>query len=139
MKPDRGVKLPKTDKVAAWLVIPCLLSAFLVSCSPATPTETVQATINITKIVDTVTKQPINSNIVTLRWETTEGKVLKVEQHRNQSQLTTAMPADGSIRLFVIVEALGYEKWENVIRMKFNTDKPVSFPVVMERVKGLQG
>ena len=49
------------------------------------------------------------------------------------------MPADGSVRLFIIVEALGYEKWAEAIRMKFNSTKPVSFPVEMERVKDLQG
>jgi hypothetical protein len=47
--------------------------------------------------------------------------------------------ADGSVRLFVIVEAPGYEKWENAIRMKFNSTKPISFPVEMERMAGLQG
>ena len=47
--------------------------------------------------------------------------------------------ADGSVRLFVIVEVPGYEKWENAIRMKFNSTKPISFPVEMERMAGLQG
>jgi len=42
------------------------------------------------------------------------------------------MPADGSVRLFVIVEGPGYEKWAEAIRMKFNSTKPVSFPVEME-------
>jgi len=49
------------------------------------------------------------------------------------------MQADGSVRLFVMVEAPGYEKWENAIRMKINSTKPVSFPVEMERMAGLQG
>jgi hypothetical protein len=49
------------------------------------------------------------------------------------------MPADGSVRLFVIVEAPGYEKSAEAIRMKFKSTKPVSFPVEMERIKNMQG
>ena len=122
-----------------YLLIVCLLTVFLVGCSAKAPTEVIQATINITKIVDQNTQKPIMSNIVTLSWETPEGKVIKTETYRNRSLLSTMMPADGSVRLFVIVEALGYENWENAIRMKFNAAKPVSFPVEMERAKGMQG
>ena len=46
---------------------------------------------------------------------------------------------NGSVRLFVIVEAPGYEKWENAIRMKFNAKKPLYIDVGMERVKDMQG
>ena len=122
-----------------YLLIVCLLTVFLVGCSAKAPTEVIQATITITKIVDKATQRPISSNIVTLRWETPEGKVIKTEQYRNQSQLSTTMPADGSVRLFVIVEAPGYEKWAEAIRMKFNTEKPVDITVEMERVKDQQG
>jgi len=38
-----------------------------------------------------------------------------------------------------IVEAPGYEKWENAIRMKFNAAIPVDIEVEMERVNGMQG
>jgi len=121
------------------LLIIGLIFVVLSACANGAPTKAVQATISITKIVDKVTQRPINSNIVTLRWETPEGKVIKTEQNCNQSQLTTTMPADGSVRLFVIVEALGNEKWENAIRMKFNEEKPLYIDVEMERRTGLQG
>jgi hypothetical protein len=123
----------------ARFVLTGLLLLIIFGCSSKAPTEIVQATIHITKIIDKATQRPINSNIVTLRWETPDGEVIKTEQYRNQNELTTTMPADGSVRLFVMVEAPGYKKWENAIRMKFNVEKPVSFPVEMERVKDLQG
>jgi hypothetical protein len=106
VKPDLGVELPARTKAAVCLIILCILSAFLVGCSTKTQTEAVQATIKITKIVDNATQRLINSNIVTPRWETPEGKVIKTEAFRNQSQFSTTMPADGSVRLFVIVEAV---------------------------------
>jgi len=127
------------DKVAICIIIVCLQSAFLVGGPTHATIEAVHATINITKIVDKATQRPIKSNVVTLRWETPEGKVTKTDTYRNQSQFSTTMPADGSVRLFVIVEAPGYVKWENAIRMKFNSTKPVSCPVEMERMKNMQG
>lgn len=137
VKPALDVNSPAHNQAAVCIIV-FLLSVLLAGCATKAPTEVVQATIIVTKIVDKNTQRPINSNIITLRWETPEGKVIKTETHRNQSRLSTTMPADGSVRLFVIVEAPGYEKWENAIRMKFNSTKPISFPVEMERVKGMQ-
>lgn len=132
------------NKVVINLIIICTISVFLIGCTtkakvdvvqnPFEATaETVQATIVITKIVDKATQQPIDTNTITLRWETPTGEVINTETYRNKSRLTTTMPADGSVRLFVIVEASGYVKWENAIRIKLNSSKPFSFPVEMEK------
>jgi hypothetical protein len=139
VKPDKSVESTRWHEYLIRLVIYGLIIVIASACTNRTPTEAIQATINITKIVDEATQGPINTNIITLGWETPDSQVIKTEQYRDQSELTMAMPADGSVRLFVIVEAPGYEKWENVIRMKFNSTKPVSFPVEMERTTGLQG
>jgi hypothetical protein len=133
------VGFPRWGKYIARLIFVVLVFVILFGCSQKTKNDAIQATITITNIVDKATQRPINSNVVTLRWETPKGKVIKTETYRNQSQLTTTMPADVSVRLFIAVEAPGYVKWENAYRMKFNTSKPVSFPVEMERVKGMQG
>lgn len=120
-------------------IIGILLMIFLSSCSSQAPTETIQATIKIVKIVDKDTQRPIQSNIVTFRWETQDGAVLKTETYKNQTQLSTTMPADGSVRLFVTVISPGYERWENGIRMHLNQARPLEINVEMERRKGLQG
>jgi hypothetical protein len=51
VKPEIGVEFPKRNQAAVCLIIFCLISVFLVGCSTKTPTEAVQATIHITKIV----------------------------------------------------------------------------------------
>ena len=107
VKTGKSIGSPGWEKLNARFVLTGLLFVVLFGCSPKAPTEAIQATISITKIVDRATQRPINSNFVTLRWETPEGKVIRTEQYRNQSQLTTTMPADGSVRLFVIIEAPG--------------------------------
>ena len=68
-----------------------------------------------------------------------EGQIIKIEQCWNQSKLSAPMPADGSVWLFLIVEAPGHEMWTNAIRMKFNSMKQVSFLLEMERSTGVQG
>jgi hypothetical protein len=90
VKPEIGVEFPTRNIVAVCFMIICLFSVYLVGCSTKAPTEIVQATIHITKIVDRATQRPINSKIVTLRWETPDGEVIKTEQHRNQSDITTS-------------------------------------------------
>jgi hypothetical protein len=57
----------------------------------------------------------------------------------NQSSLSTTLLADGTTRLWVIVEAVGYKPWENAIRMKLNDNKPLYIEVEMERWDAFQG
>jgi hypothetical protein len=41
--------------------------------------------------------------------------------------------------MWIKVEAPGYKPWENAIRMKLNTNKPLYIDVKMERWDGMQG
>ena len=91
VKPEMGVELLAHNKVSICLIFVYLLSVLLFGCSTKAPPEAIQATINITKIVDKASQMPINSNIVTLRWETPESKVIKTEQYRNQSEFSTTI------------------------------------------------
>ena len=61
VKPEIGVEFPTRNKIAVCFIVVCLFSVFLVGYSTNAPTEIVQATIHITKIVDKATQQPINS------------------------------------------------------------------------------
>ena len=111
-----------------------LLSVLLApACSPLpTPTPaTPQATIEITKIVDKATLQPIAHNSVTLRWENSSGKLLGMQRVFDQSDLVTTLPADGKTFLTITVEAPGYVTWTNRFRMKLDEDKRLATPVEM--------
>jgi hypothetical protein len=70
---------------------------------------------------------------------TSDGEVLNTEEYKNQSSLSTTLPADGTTRLWVIVEAVGYKPWENAIRMKLSDNKPLYIKVEMERWDAFQG
>ena len=122
--------------------ITCFFSIlFLVTGCSNTQSETQgpQVTIELTEIVDKSTQRPINENMITLRWETSDGEVLDEQIYTNQSSLTTTLAADDDTRLWVKVEAAGYKPWENAIRMKLNNDKPFYIKVEMERWNGIQG
>jgi hypothetical protein len=119
-----------------WLIIcPALVLFLLASCSNSQAEATAPlVSIELTEIVDKSTQRPITENTITLRWETSDGEVLETQEYINQSRLSTTLPADGDTRLWVIVEAVGYKPWENAIRMKLNSDKPLSIKVQMERL-----
>jgi hypothetical protein len=109
-------------------------------CSNSQPeTQIPQVTIELTEIVDKSTQRPITENTITFRWETSDGEVLDTQEYRNQASLTTTLTADGETRLWVKVEAVGYKPWENAIRMKLNSDRPLYIKVEMERWDGIQG
>jgi hypothetical protein len=96
-------------------------------------------TIELTEIVDKSTHRPITENTITLRWETNDGEALDTQEYKNQSSLSTTLPADGATRLWVIVEAKGYKPWENAIRIKLTDNKPLHIKVEMERWDAFQG
>ena len=112
----------------------CLLLIQLTSCFNSQAEATAPlVTIELTEIVDKITQHPITENTITLRWETSNGEVLDMQEYKNQSSLATKLTADGDTRLWVKVEAKGYKPWENAIRMKLNSDKPLYIKVEMER------
>ena len=124
------------------ILITCsiLLCATLLSCGNPQPEATVpQVTINITEIIDKESRQPLDNNTITLRWETPDGKLIDTEQYEGRSSLTTILPANGSLRLFVTVEVPGYKTWGNAMRMNWANDRPVYITVEMELEEGLQG
>ena len=114
-----------------------LLSSF--SELQSNPTTIPQATVELTEIVDKATQLPISENIITLRWETSNGEVIEEEIYTNQASLQTSIPADGNTRLWIMVESQGYKPWENAIRLKLNEDKPLYIKVEMVRQTELQG
>jgi hypothetical protein len=93
----------------------------------------------LTEIVDKSKHRPITENTITLRWETSDGEVLDTQEYKSQSSLPTTLTADGTTRLWLIVEAVGYKPWENAIRMKLNDNKPLYIEVEMERWDAFQG
>jgi hypothetical protein len=76
-------------------------------CSIQSQDDEIQATINISKIVDKVTQQPIVGNPTSLKRETEASKDIKTETYKDQSQLSFSIPADGIVNLFVIGKAPG--------------------------------
>ena len=98
-----------------------------------------QATIHIEKIIDKESREPLKNNTITLRWETPEGEIINTEQYKDQESFSIALPADGSVRLFIAVDAPGYRTWGNALRMNWADDRPVYITVEMELEEGLQG
>ena len=74
-----------------------------------------------------------------MRWETPEGEIIKTEQYEDQESFSIALPADGSVRLFIAVDVPGYRTWGNALRMNWEVNKPVYITVEMELEEGLQG
>ena len=124
-----------------WLTINLVLVVpLLAGCSNSqVETTTHTVTIELTEIVDKSTQRSITENTITLRWETSDGDVLDTQEYSNQASLTTTLTADGDTRLWVKVMAPGYKPWENAIRMKLNSDKPLYIKVEMERWDAIQG
>ena len=119
------------------IVFSCVI---LTSCAdPQTDENVPQATIHLEKIIDKESQQPLENNTITLRWETPEGEIINTEQYKDQESLSTALPADGSVRLFIEVDAPGYRTWGNALRMNWANDRPVYITVEMELEEGLQG
>jgi hypothetical protein len=96
-----------------------LYSLIFTDCSNTQTNENIpQATISLEKIIDKETQQPIENNIITLKLETPEGEIINTKQYQDQVRLSKVMLADGSVRLFIKVEAPVYIPWENALRMK---------------------
>jgi hypothetical protein len=134
---DKYLSLGQLISLSICLV---LMLAPLASCDNQLPDATGPlVTIELTEIVDKSTQRPITENIITLRWETSDGEVLDTQEYKSQSSLSTTLPADGDTRLWIIVEAVGYKPWENVIRMKLNDNKPLYIDVEKERWDAFQG
>ena len=120
-----------------WVVLSCVI---LTSCANTQTDENVpQATIHLEKIIDKESQEPLKNNTITLRWETPEGELIKTEQYKNQESFSIALPADGSVRLFIAVDAPGYRTWGNALRMNWANDRPVYITVEMELEEGSQG
>ena len=112
----------------------------LFGCNPVPNTTSAHvATIKLTEIVDKSSRKPIDNNTITLRWETPDGNPIKLEQYSGKSNLSTTLTADGSVRLFVIVDAPGYITWSSAYRMNLEADKPLYITVEMERENRIQG
>ena len=135
------MKKSPSSSLKIWSSVCFILILFLLTGCSNTQSETqgLRVTIELTEIVDKSTQRPINENTITLRWEASNGEVLDTQEYSNQSSLTTTLTADGEIRLWVKVEAKGYKVWENAIRMKMNSDKPLYIKVEMERWDAIQG
>jgi hypothetical protein len=117
-----------------------ILLLFLLAGCTNTPAEATAPliTIELTEIVNKSTQRPLTENTITLRWETSDGEILDEQVYTNQSSLSTTLLADGDKRLWVKVEAAGYWLWEEAIRMKLNSNKPLSIKVEMESRKSIQ-
>jgi hypothetical protein len=124
-----------------WLTICLVFIVFILAGCTNSQDEAIapMVTIELTEIVDKSTQRPITGNTITLRWETSNGEVLNTQEYKNQSSLSTTLPADGATRLWVIVEAKGYKPWENAIRIKLTDNKPLHIKVEMERWDAFQG
>ena len=120
-----------------YIVLTCVIIS---SCAnPQTDENVPQATVHIEKIIDKESGEPLKNNTITLRWETPEGEIIKTEQYKNQESFSIALPADGSVRLFIAVDAPGYRTWGNALRMNLNSDRPIYITVEMEKEMGSQG
>ena len=120
-----------------YIVLTCVIIS---SCAnPQTDENVPQATVHIEKIIDKESGEPLTNNTITLRWETPDGEIIKTEQYEDQESFSIALPADGSVRLFIAVDAPGYKTWGNALRMNWEKDRPVYITVEMELEEGLQG
>lgn len=117
-----------------------LFASAIFECKPVVPNTPSAhiATFNLTAIVDKSSWQPIDDNIITLRWETSDGKPIKIEQYTGKSSLSTTILADGRVRLFA-VDVLGYIICFNAFKMKLEADKPLHIMVEMECENKIQG
>ena len=123
--------------VILFIILTCVI---LSSCANTqTDENSPQATIHLEKIIDKESREPLKNNTITLRWETPEGEIIKTEQYEDQESFSIALPADGSVRLFIAVDAPGYRTWGNALRMNWANDRPVYITVEMEAEEGLQG
>ena len=123
--------------VILFIILTCVI---LSSCANTqTDENSPQATIHLEKIIDKESREPLKNNTITLRWETPEGEIIKTEQYEDQESFSIALPADGSVRLFIAVDAPGYRTWGNALRMNWANDRPVYITVEMELDEGSQG
>ena len=123
--------------VILFIILTCVI---LSSCANTqTDENSPQATIHLEKIIDKESREPLKNNTITLRWETPEGEIIKTEQYEDQESFSIALPADGSVRLFIAVDAPGYRTWGNALRMNWADDRPVYITVEMELEEGSQG
>jgi len=126
----------RTTSRHAHLLILFLLLALLAPACKKLPTplpETPQATIEISEIIDKTSLKPIAHNTITLRWETSAGKLIETQEFQDQPNLVTTLPADGETRLIITIEAQGYTTWSNNFQMKLDKDQTLSTPVEMQK------
>ena len=110
----------------------------LSSCSDSTPTETPTIKVIITDVVDKAAGTHLDDFTLTFRKETPDGVVLSSEECTDIVNMSTTIPADGSVRVFVVVEAPGYIRYSTAIRGKYYSDKFVEFLVEMTRLEAEQ-
>ena len=120
-----------------WIVLSCVIQT---SCTdPQMEKNVPQATIHLEKIIYKESREPLKNNTITLKWETLEGEIIKTELYEDRDSFSIALPADGSVRLFIPVDAPGYRTWGNALRMNWANDRPVYITVEMELDEGSQG
>ena len=132
----------RTSNQHAFLLIIFFLLALLVPACKELPTplpENPQATIEISEIVDKTSLKPIAHNRITLRWETSAGKLIETQEFQDQTNLVTTLPADGKTRLIITIEAQGYTTWSNNFQMILEKDQTLSTPVEMQKKADAQG
>ena len=117
------------------LVTSVFITLVLSSCSGSTPTETPTIKVIITDVVDKATGAHLDDFTLTFRKETPDGVVLSSEEFSNMVNMSTFIPADGSVRVFVVVEAPGYIRYSTAIRGKYYSDKFIEFLVEMTRLE----
>ena len=120
------------------LAFTIFIALILSSCSENTPTEVPTITVQITDVVDKATGGHLDDFNVTFRKETPDGVVLSSEEYTDTIDVSAIIPADGSVRLFIVVDAPGYVKYSTAMRGKYNTDKFVEILVEMTRFEGEQ-
>jgi starvation-inducible outer membrane lipoprotein len=129
-----------TTHHARLAILILLLALFAAACKklPTPLPETPQATIEISEIVDKTSLEPIAHNTITLRWETSAGKLIETQEFQDQPNLVTTLPADGTTRLIITIEAQGYATWSNNFQMKLEKDQTLSTPVELQRKANTQ-
>jgi len=107
--------------IVIWLSV-----LFLTSCAPTptpiklptlAPAPTPATLLLVFDIVDEVTGQPVNAEITIRRERVSDGSQLEAERFYTGQHLEIDSPVDPDVRLFVLVEAKGYNDWEVGFRM----------------------
>jgi hypothetical protein len=117
------------------IVVSLFTALLLPSCSDSTPIEAPTIKVIITDVVDKATGVHLDDFTLTFRKETPDGVLISSEEYSDTIDVSTAIPADASVRLFVDVKAPGYVPYITAIRGKYYSDKVVEILVEMEKFK----